>query len=186
LYLFEEAMPKRGVYPSHRIKRGNEEKYCGHCDRWRLLKHFYFSKTKRRHIHPCKECRARETHPDNGWIFYQPTVEAWLRVLVNRVGKAEAARLCGWNKSRISKYLGYNHPRFVQRGTARLVLQALRDVEAADIVISRNSIKRGDFERGNPVRFARTNGELYNNFGDLDVEQRRRNRRADRQTDRDL
>jgi hypothetical protein len=109
-------------------------------------------------------------------------VEAWLKVLVNRVGKAEAARLCGWNKSRISKYLGQDRPRYVQRSTARLVLHALRDVEAAGVVISRNSIKHGNFERGKSVHFAETNEELYNNFGDLDVEQRRTKRRANRQT----
>src|SRR4249920_996144 len=139
------TMPKRGQFPSHRTTAGHEEKWCNRCERWRSLRYFYYSPAKKRHIHPCKECRSKEESLD-GWVPFRPTVEAWLRALVNRVGRAEASRLCGWDKSRVSAYLN-RPPRHVQRSTARLVLQAYLDVQASGVVISRNSIKHGNFER---------------------------------------
>jgi hypothetical protein len=175
-------MPKRGSSPSHRMNGVGEEKYCSHCGQWKSLRFFYYSPSKGRYLHPCKQCRSRREHGDRGWVPFRPSVEAWLRALVNRVGRAEAARLCGWHSSRVTKYLGRDAPRFVQRGTATLVLQAYRDVEASGVVIARNSIKHGNFERGKPVKFVETYQELYNREGDKGTEYKRGRRRADRKT----
>lgn len=177
-------MPKKGSYPSHRVRGAVEEKWCGHCGRWRALRFFYFSPKKGRYLHPCTECRSKKEYGNRGLVPYRPTVEAWVKALVNRVGRAEAARLCGWHSSRITKYLGDDAPRLVYRSTATHVLQTYRDVQASGVVISRNSIKHGNFERGKPVDFVEHYRDVYNGHGDKETEeQRRRRHRADRKAE---
>lgn len=107
---------------------------------------------------------------------FKPEVYAWLRALINRVGKAETARLTMIDPSYISKLVGSRPPDRVHPRTARVILQAYIDVLQRDIVISRNAIKHGAFERGKDAPRPKTVRDYYQRDGDLGAEKKRRYR----------
>jgi hypothetical protein len=174
-------MPKRGNFPSHSVVGGIEGKVCGICSEWMPLTQFYKRTTGGYH-YDCKSCRrardAERAQPrlrNHGLVPFAPSVRNALEELINRVGKAEAARLCGWTKAMVSGYV-HHPPRHVQKETAAMIFETLIEVRETGIVLSRGSIHHGSFERGHEVKPPMNGKEYYKPNGDLAAEYKRRSR----------
>jgi hypothetical protein len=172
-------MPKRGARPSHSRRDGVEGKVCGICREWKPLTEFR-PRTSGGYHYDCIPCRrlrdAQRTHPHqrtHGLVAFVPLVRNALEEMVNRVGKAETARLCGIPKQQVSRYTNGRAPERVQRETARMILEALRDLRASGVVLSRDSIRHGSFERGENPREAHGWDDYYKIGGDAAAEYRR-------------
>jgi len=113
-------------------------------------------------------------------VWFKPIVFSWLEGIVDRVGKAEAARLIGVAKSQVSKYY-HNPPLKVQKQTARAIYQVLKLLQESDVKIHKDSIHHGSVERGKvakrPARYGEYNG-LRDPNGYLYSREKRRRQRA--------
>ena len=91
------------------------------------------------------------------------------------MGKAEAARLIGIHKSRVSKLVN-DPPMRVQKETASAILTVLRLLQKEDIVLSKASIHHGAVERGKVAKRPRYHGE-WNGIRDIKNAEYKRNQR---------
>ena len=163
-------MPQKGQFTSHRVVDGIERKFCNSCGRWLTLDSFHPKSHRRGYYHPCKSCRGPGPSP---LLRFKPEYYKFLRLVVNRVGKAEAARLIGVEKSRISTLTGARAPIRIQRATAKAILEVYMKLTELDIVISRDAIKHGAFERGKDAVRPQDGSEFYQRDGDRETMRRR-------------
>jgi hypothetical protein len=159
-------MPKRGTRPSHKTIEGVVGKNCSSCDTWKPLNQYYVLSSGR-HRQPCKFCMSL-VHANGRWVRFKPDVWKWLDGVIVRVGKAEAARLVGFDKTYISKLVGKDPPLRVRADTAKAILETYISVVRSGVVLSKNSIRHGNFERGKPVNMATRQRDLYRTTGDQD------------------
>jgi hypothetical protein len=109
-------------------------------------------------------------------------VEGWLKSIVDRVGKAEAARLIGVSPTQVAKY--WNHPPLrVQKRTATAILEVLQLLQTEDFALSRDAIRSGAVERGREAKRPETLAEFNGLRDPLNAVYKRNQRRRQRAVD---
>lgn len=152
--------------------RGIEHKLCTgplHRDgAWVPLETGFYRRQSRGKDLPRPECIACEGSRQNSeprvpYERYKFAVEE----LVNRLGKAEAARRIGIRLSTLWEWRTKKQ-RFIKRRHARALVLALRDVRQRDEVRHRDSIRHGAGQRGRTEKKVTSKKHLYNSRGDSD------------------
>lgn len=97
--------------------------------------------------------------------------------IIRRVGRSEAARLCGVDPDTIYM-ISYKKTRRINRETAKKILAALAELRQGDVVRHRDSIKHGSHLRGRTEKQPVVRRDFYKPTGDSDLEFRKKYRDA--------
>jgi hypothetical protein len=171
-------------HPMHRGRyrfiRKELHKRCTHCEEFKSVDNeFYWMPDKNTWRPQCITCynilhtvKRYGTSDNHGYVPFA-RVSPFLVELVNRLGKAEAARRMGRSPAKVWRYI--NHPpKMVQRATATTILEATRAARNNGYEVRHvKSIKHGAGARGHTERVPKEGRDYYRPHGDKGTEYQR-------------
>lgn len=171
-------MPAKGVFPTVREVRGQLVRRCVDCKKEKPVEEFY-----ERHRHgefsgwhsACKLCWALRRGRNAGLVPFG-RIKFALTELVNRVGKAEAARRIGTTDPNLWRWMNFP-PVKIRRKHASAILIELKEARVNNEVRHRDDIKSGAEIRGKPVRTAERREELYHQYFDKGAAEKNKRRK---------
>jgi len=124
----------------------------------------------------CRACDSARKGAEQQ-VKFSAHYHAWLELIVNRLGPAEASRRLPLTYTQLWA-LRNRPPEMIRRRTARKIVTLLNELNCTEEVRHRLSIRHGASARGRPERSIELWVDYYRPHGDEQTMRKRRDRRG--------